>query len=100
MAEMTNIPLIFLAFANDRDDNVGYLRNLPDKARRLRDALKPAEQAGLCEVVVRSNSTAEDTSNLHAPAVQCQGMNPIVRPLRRRGKRIGFDRHLAGPCVN
>ncbi len=39
---------------------VGYLRNLPDESRRLRDVLEHAEQAGLCEVVVRSNSTAGD----------------------------------------
>jgi hypothetical protein len=53
-------PVIFLAFANDRDDTVGYLRNLPDEARRLREVLERAEQAGLCEVVVRTNSTAGD----------------------------------------
>lgn len=53
-------PVIFLAFANDRDNTVGYLRNLPDEARRIRAALERAEQAELCEVVVRSNSTAQD----------------------------------------
>ncbi len=53
-------PVIFLAFANDRDDTVGYLRNLPDEARRLREVLEAAERAGLCEVVVRTNSTAGD----------------------------------------
>ncbi len=53
-------PVIFLCFANDRDDTVGYLRNLPDEARRLRDVLEPAEKAGLCEVVLRQNSSAED----------------------------------------
>ena len=60
MEAHTHKPVIFLAFANDRDDNVGYLRNLPDEARRLRDVLEVAAQAGLCEVVVRSNSTAGD----------------------------------------
>lgn len=60
MADATNKPVIFLAFANDRDDSVGYLRNLPDEARRLSDVLQPAEQAGLCEVVVKQNSTAGD----------------------------------------
>jgi len=53
-------PVIFLAFANDRDDTVGYLRNLPDEARRLRDVLQSAVDRGLCEVEVRSNSTAGD----------------------------------------
>jgi tetratricopeptide (TPR) repeat protein len=64
MTDTTSKPVIFLAFANDRDDTIGYLRNLPDEARRLREALEPAEQAGLCEVVVRSNSTAADIFKL------------------------------------
>ncbi len=33
MADTIKKPVIFLAFANDRDDTVGYLRNLPDEAR-------------------------------------------------------------------
>lgn len=53
-------PIIFLAFANARDDTVGYLRNLPDEARRVLDVLNSAEQAGLCAVEVRSNCTAAD----------------------------------------
>ena len=60
MANTTLKPVIFLAFANDRDDTVGYLRNLPDEARKLRDALRPAEQDGLCEVQALQNCTAED----------------------------------------
>ncbi|MCL4203294.1 MAG: CHAT domain-containing protein [Pirellulaceae bacterium] len=64
MTDKTNKPVIFLAFANDRDDTVGYLRNLPDEARRVRAILESAEQAGLCEVVVRSNSTAGDIFNV------------------------------------
>ena len=31
MADKIKKPVIFLAFANDRDDTVGYLRNLPPK---------------------------------------------------------------------
>jgi hypothetical protein len=31
--------MIFLAFANDRSDGVGYLRNLPDEARRGQRAI-------------------------------------------------------------
>ncbi|MEK6261072.1 MAG: ATP-binding protein [Planctomycetota bacterium] len=63
MADTTHKPVIFLAFANDRDDRDdrdGYLRNLPEEARQLRERLESAEQAGLCEVVVRSNCTAGD----------------------------------------
>ena len=41
MAHNGNIPIILLAFANDRGDDrgqhgLGYLRNLPDEARLLR----------------------------------------------------------------
>jgi len=60
MTGTTDKPVVFLAFANDRDDNVGYLRNLPDEARRLREVIETAVAAGLCEVVVRTNSTAGD----------------------------------------
>ncbi|MBL8889273.1 MAG: CHAT domain-containing protein [Planctomycetaceae bacterium] len=60
MTTSANKPVIFLAFANDRDDHVDYLRNLPEETRRLRSVLERAEQAGLCEVVVRTNCTADD----------------------------------------
>lgn len=53
-------PVIFLAFANDRDDAVRYLRNLPTEARQLRETVRQAEQAGLCEVVERANCTAQE----------------------------------------
>ncbi len=53
-------PVIVLAFANDRSEGGSYLRNLPEEARRLRNALEPAERAGLCEIVVRQNATAAD----------------------------------------
>jgi hypothetical protein len=48
-------PIIFLAFANDRSDGVGYLRNLPDAALEL------VRAAGLCEVIVRQNATLDDS---------------------------------------
>ena len=53
-------PVILLTFANDRLEGVGYLRNLPEEARRLRAAVEPAESAGLCELAVRQNATAAD----------------------------------------
>jgi hypothetical protein len=40
-------PAIFLVFANDRADRVGYLRNLPEEARRIRNALERAARVGL-----------------------------------------------------
>ncbi len=53
-------PVVFLAFANARDDGVPYLRNLPQEARWLRLALRRAERAGLCQLVERNNATLED----------------------------------------
>jgi WD40 repeat protein len=52
-------PVIFLAFANDKEDNARYLRNLPKELDGLRKALAPAVQAGLCEVVERASATIE-----------------------------------------
>lgn len=52
-------PVIFLAFANDKEDNARYLRNLPKELDGLRKALNPAVQAGLCEVVERASATIE-----------------------------------------
>ncbi len=48
-------PVIFLAFANDREDNAKYLRNLPVELSQIREALKEAEKNNLCEVVERAN---------------------------------------------
>jgi hypothetical protein len=53
-------PVIFLAFANDRVDRAGYLRNLATEQREIRKALEKAKQAGLCEVIERSNATSDD----------------------------------------
>ena len=53
-------PVIFLAFANGRNDQVGYLRNLPQEVRNIRKALDLARRNELCDVVERSNSTLKD----------------------------------------
>lgn len=52
-----NKPVIFLAFANDREQ---YLHNLHIEQRGIREALKSAREAGLCEVVERNNTTIRD----------------------------------------
>jgi WD40 repeat protein len=52
-------PVIFLAFANDKEDNARYLRNLPKELDGLRKVLTSAVQAGLCEVVERASATIE-----------------------------------------
>ena len=50
-------PIIFLAFANDRER---YLRNLPEETRRLQNTLERAQGDGLCELVIRTNATVGD----------------------------------------
>ena len=61
-------PVIFLAFANDRGGNIGYLRNLPEEARQVQAALAAAPQAGLCEVVVHQNVTVETVCDVFQDA--------------------------------
>lgn len=53
-------PVIFLAFANERNDQVSYLRNLTEEARNIRQALDIAKRNGLCDVEERSNATLQD----------------------------------------
>lgn len=60
MPEKIRKPVIFLAFANDRDDTVNYLRNLPEEARQIREPLQRARRDGLCELVELANATADD----------------------------------------
>ncbi len=52
-------PVIFLAFANEREDNAKYLRNIPAEHNGIRKALQEAEKQGLCEIVERSNASIE-----------------------------------------
>lgn len=60
MVDKIHLPVIFLAFANDRDDTVNYLRNLPEEARHIREPLQRARRDGLCELVEVANATADD----------------------------------------
>ena len=59
MATAAAKPVLFLAFANDRDDRARYLRNLPEERRRIRESLEDAEDAGLCEVIRTANATLD-----------------------------------------
>lgn len=54
---MPSIPVIFLAFANEKQSEVRYLRALAMEQAFLKEALEPAVAAGLCELVVESNAT-------------------------------------------
>lgn len=68
MTASTHKPIIFLAFANDRGHGLGYLRNLPEEARRLRATLAAAERAGLCEVILRQNVTIDEVVDIFQSA--------------------------------
>ncbi len=57
---MSHLPVIFLAFANDKVETARYLRNLPKELEGIRKSLYKAQQAGLCEVVERANATVEN----------------------------------------
>ncbi len=59
MSNQTDKPIIFLAFANDRQADGTYLRNLGQEAEQLREVLASAEKAGLCQVETRTSVSAE-----------------------------------------
>lgn len=56
---MANLPVIFLAFANEREDEARYLRALAVEQRQLKAVLEQAVDAGLCELVIESNATID-----------------------------------------
>ena len=96
-------PIIFLAFANDRDNRARYLRNLAEEARRLREALAPAERAGLCQVVVRQNATVREIFDVfqdaqtrnRVAAFHYGGHADSYRLLSQGQRRPGGDRKFA-----
>lgn len=45
---MAQLPVIFLAFANERESEARYLRGLPREQALIKQALEPAVDAGLC----------------------------------------------------
>ena len=53
-------PVVLLAFANERESESQYLRNLPLEQNALRKALEKAEDSGLCELVILPNATLEN----------------------------------------
>ncbi|MEO1587909.1 MAG: protein kinase, partial [Bacteroidota bacterium] len=53
------IPVIFLAFANERSED-GFLRELTTEMKLILDALEPAVQRGRCHVKVLPSATQEE----------------------------------------
>lgn len=60
MPSYSSKPVIFLAFANEQEQPSRYLRQLPREVQCLREILNPVRQAGLCEMVERTNATLHD----------------------------------------
>ncbi|MCB9547929.1 MAG: CHAT domain-containing protein [Myxococcales bacterium] len=52
-------PLILLTFANEAATSAAWLRALPAEVRALREALQPAQDAGLCHVEVETNASVD-----------------------------------------
>ena len=59
-ADFSLKPVVFLAFANDKEDSIGYLRNLGQETRRIRQVLEQSESQRHCELVIRTSCTAND----------------------------------------
>lgn len=57
-------PVIFLAFANEKEDNARYLRNIPAEYNAIRQTLIAAQDKGLCEVEMLPYSTFQDIKNV------------------------------------
>lgn len=53
-------PIVFLAFANDRQNDAQYLRGLSAELSGIRLALQSARRAGRVEVVERANASLAD----------------------------------------
>jgi len=60
MEIVNNKPCLFLAFANDNENETRFLSSLAEESAKLQQALVPAQQAGLCEVLVRQNVSLDD----------------------------------------
>jgi len=54
---MPTLPIIFLAFANEKTEEAAYLHNLAKEQRQLREIL---EASSHCEVIIRPNVTVSE----------------------------------------
>lgn len=83
MTDATNKPVIFLAFANDRDDTVGYLRNLRAVdfvrwgARRISGNVGKYSRFLIAD---DSQSTRFMALDSFAPSFSAQGITQSLQP--------------------
>ena len=66
---MAQLPIIFLAFANEKIEDARYLRGLAVEQRKLKEALESAVDAGLCELLVETNATLPTIINTFQKAI-------------------------------
>jgi hypothetical protein len=57
---MSNLPVIFMAFANEQEQASAHLRGLAAEQRGLANLLDRAKDKGVCEYVVKYNATVQD----------------------------------------
>lgn len=55
-----NRPILLFAFANDKESNHGFLRNLSKERKGIVSALEQAEEAGVCEIKILPDATIEE----------------------------------------
>jgi hypothetical protein len=80
-------PIFVFAYANDRASEARYLRDLPEERRRVRDALRAAEEAQRCKLVVCPNAT----------------IGEVIRECQLAGQRLAvfhFGGHADGRALS
>jgi hypothetical protein len=88
-------PVVFLVYANDHIDPARHLRNLKQAIDGMREALRPAEEAGLCEVIVEPNASAEQivrvfrSPKYRTPPPPSAGLGHGGSPTTMRAPRTG-----------
>lgn len=73
--EQNSRPVILLAFANDREDGVRYLRELPKERLQLQELLEPLDEQRLIDLHVLHNATVE---TLVARLRECSGRIAVI----------------------
>jgi WD40 repeat protein len=59
VASSKSLPVIFLAYSNERIDPSRHLRNLSQEIDAIEEALQPARNTGICEIYKAPNATSE-----------------------------------------
>ena len=60
MSNSKQLPILFFAFANEKEDGNAYLRNLAIEQREIREALQKVEDNEIAEIEIRYNVSLND----------------------------------------